>query len=301
MMARLRITLAAVCGIGEATLLLLPSAALADDTPLAETAASVTYAVDTRTSPRAVKTAAELGEIAGGTWKAVRRAGEAVSVTAPDGTTTLLAAADSSAASVVVPLNAGGVWTVENSKQGISIITVRRSLDGTLGDGTAASPAKLVDGDELCDYNASENYTFVLADVEGLVDALRLPVGCCMEAVGDGIWRLIASEGGCLCKSAAIAYAADSRLEGPDRRTNRRDALPVAYSGDNWTGDAAAAATLTFTSPDGTPTVLNLTGTGTVPFTFNRPGAWSVRLEMVDGTTFDAELSVIGGIVLVVR
>ena len=60
MMARLRITLAAVCGIGESTLLLLPSAALADDTPLAETAASVTYAVDTRTSPRAVKTAAEL-------------------------------------------------------------------------------------------------------------------------------------------------------------------------------------------------------------------------------------------------
>ena len=300
MRTKFEMVLAAACGICGAMLLTIPSTAFAD-TPIAETSPAVVYAIDTLASPRAVKTAGDLAEIANGAWKATRRSGETVSLTAPDGTITTLAAADSSATSVDSPLNAGGVWSVENSKQGISIITVRRSLDGTLGDGTAASPAKLVDGDELCDYNASENYTFVLADVEGLVDALRLPVGCCMEAVGGGIWRLIASEGGCLYKSAAIAYAADSRLEGPDRRTNRRDALPVAYSGDNWTGDAAAAATLTFTSPDGTPTVLDLTGTGTVPFTFNRPGAWSVRLEMVDGTTFDAELSVIGGIVLVVR
>ena len=292
--------LAAACGICGATLLTIPSTAFAD-TPLAETSSAVGYSIDTFASPRAVKTAEELAGIANGTWKATRRSGEMVTLTAPDGTVATLAAADSSATSVTLPLDAGGVWIIQNSKQGASTITVRRSLDGTLGEGTAASPARLVDGDELCDYGASANYTFVLDDVEGLLGSLRLPLGYCMEAAGDGMWRLIASEGGCLYKSATISYVADSKQEGPYRRTNRRDALPVAYSGDNWTGDATAAATLTFTSPDGISTVLERTGTGTVPFTFNRPGTWMVRLEMASGTTLDAELSVIGGLTLVVR
>jgi len=292
--------LAAACGICGATLLTIPSTAFAD-TPLAETSSEVVYAIDTFASPRAVKTAEDLAGIANGTWKATRRSGETVTLTAPDGTVTTLAAADSSATSVMLPINAGGVWIVENSKQGASTITVRRSLDGTLGDGTASSPAKLVDSDELCDYGASANYMFVLDDSEGLLESLRLPEGYCMEAAGDGMWRLIASEGGCLYKSAAIAYVADSVQEGPDRRTKTHDALPVAYSGDNWSGGTAAAATLTFTSPDGTSTVLERTGTGTLPFVFNRPGAWMVRLEMASGTAFDAEVSVIGGFVLIVR
>ena len=301
MRTKFEMVLAAACGICGAMLPTIPSTAFADDTPIAETSSAFIYAIDTFASPRAVKTAEELAGIANGTWKAIRRSGEAVTLTSPDGTVATLAAADSAATSITLPLNAGGVWVVENSKQGASIITVRRSLDGSLGDGTAASPAKLVDGDELCDYGASANYTFVLDDAEGLLESLRLPEGYCMEVAGDGMWRLIASEGGCMYKSTAIAYVVDSMQEGPDRRTNRRDALPVAYSGDNWTGDAAAAATLTFTSPDGTPTVLERTGTGTVPFTFNRPGEWMVRLEMASGTTFDAVLSVVGGLTIVVR
>lgn len=301
MMARLRITLAAVCGIGESTLLLLPSAALADDTPLAETAASVTYAVDTRTSPRAVKTAAELGEIADGTWKAVRRPGEAVTLAAPDGTTTVLAAADSSAAGVVIPLNAGGVWTVENSKLGTAVFTVRRSIDGTLGEGTAASPARLVDGDELCDYGAGENYVFVLDGPEGLMAVLRLPTGSCIEKSGEGVWRLAASTDGRQCTWSAIVFAADSLWQGPDRKTSNDDTLLVSYSGDNWRGDATKAATLTFIAPDGTSSTLQRTGTGSLRFKFSKSGNWTVRLEMEDGTIHEAVLTVVGGLMIVVR
>ena len=132
MRTKFEMVLAAACGICGAMLLTIPSTAFAD-TPLAETSPAVVYAIDTLASPRAVKTAGDLAEIANGAWKATRRSGETVSLTAPDGTITTLAAADSSATSVDLPLNAGGVWTVGNSKQGISIITVRRSLDGTLG------------------------------------------------------------------------------------------------------------------------------------------------------------------------
>lgn len=301
MMARLRITLAAVCGIGEATLLLLPFAALADDTPLAETAASVTYAVDTRTSPRAVKTAAELGEIADGTWKAVRRSGEAVTLAAPDGTTTVLAAADSSAAGVVIPLNAGGVWTVENSKLGTAVFTVRRSIDGTLGEGTAASPARIVDGDELCDYGAGEDYVFVLDGPEGVMSALRLPSGYCMEKSGEGVWRLVVSTDGKLCSWSEIAFEADSLLEGPDRKISAKDARLVSYSGDNWCRDATKAATLTFIGPDGTSSTLQRTGTGVLRFKFSKSGDWTVRLEMEDGTIHEAVLTVVGGLTIIVR
>ena len=266
----------------------------------AATSAATLYLADTRPSPRAVKTAAEQGEITGGTWKATRRADESVTLVSPGGTRTTLMAANSAATSAALPLNAGGVWTVENSAQGTAIFTVRRSLDGTLGDGTAASPAKLVDGDELRDYGAGENYTFTLDGVDGLLSRLVLPAGCRLEEAGDGVWKIVASADGSQYSWAEIAYSADSVQEGPDRKTSKKDALPVAYTGDNWLGDAAKAATVVFTSPSGAATTLNLTGTGAQSFTFDSPGKWTVTLTMADGTTRTAVISVSGGLTIII-
>lgn len=92
----------------------------------------------------------------------------------------------------------------------------------------------------------------------------------------------------------------DSGQPGPDRKTRLADMLPVAYSGDNWLGDAAKAATVVFTSPSGTATTLNLTGTGTQSFTFDAPGKWTVTLTMADGTTRMAVISVNGGLTIII-
>ncbi len=301
MRTRFEKVLAAACGICGAISSAIPSTGFADDTPIAETASAFVYAIDTLASPRAVKTAEELAEIANGTWKATRRPGETVALSAPDGTVTTLAAADSTAASVVLPIDAGGVWTVANSKQGSVAITVRRSLDGTLGDGTASSPAKLVDGGELLDYGASEGYVFMLEDVDGLSASLNLPAGCCMDYVEERVWRLTAPADGRLYGSNEVVYMADAARPGPNRKTSRRGALPVAYSGDNWTGDSAKAATLTFVSPDGDVTELARSGTGVERFSFGKSGDWTVRLEMENGAALEAVLTMSEGFALVVR
>lgn len=301
MRTQIETMLAAVLGIMEATLLSLPVTALAD-TPVAESAA-LAYAVDTLSVPRAVKTASDRDEIAGGTFKVAWRAGETVTVTAPNGVTTTLVSDAASAGTATLVLNAGGCWTLARTGQGMSHdsakITVRHSLDGTLGDGTVASPAKLVDGDELIDYGAGENYVFTLDSVDGLLSRLVLPTGYCLKDAGDGVWKLVASVDGSQYSCANVVYRANSAQEGPDRTTTRSDALPVAYSGDNWIGDAAKAAKVVFTSPSGTETTFNLTGTGAQSFNFNSPGTWTVKLTMADGTIYTANIDVSNGLTIV--
>ena len=100
-------------------------------------------------------------------------------------------------------------------------------------------------------------------------------------------------------------FAAHTEGEGPDRRLKRSDVPPVAYSGDNWMGDASKAATVTFTPPSGSglaPTTLNLSGTGTdTSFTFNSKGTWTVTLEFADYTTRTASVTVMSGLTIVIQ
>ena len=135
--------------------------------------------------------------------------------------------------------------------------------------------------------------------MDGLLSRLVLPEGKRLEEAGDGVWKIVASADGSQYSWAEIAYPADSMRSGPDRKTNSKNALPVAYSGDNWLGDAAKAATVVFTSPGGKVTTLNLTGTGAQAFTFDSVGNWTVTLTMADGTTRTAVISVSGGLTIV--
>ena len=279
---------AAACGIGGAALLSLPLAAHADETPLAETASPCVYSADTLGSPRHIKTAGDQFAL----WPATRRAGETVTLVSPSGLRTTIVSAESVATSAALTLNAGGVWTVENSVQGTAKFTVRHSLYGTLGGGTAASPAKLVDGDELVDYSAGNEYVFTLADVDGLMDELVIPSGLCLGKAGEGTWRVVTSVDGCLFVGTDTVYPADSKATGPDRATTKKTALPVAYSGDDWVRDMSKTATLTITSPDGTETIVERTGTGAEPFRFGKLGEWAVQLAMADGTTRTAIVTI---------
>ena len=270
-----------------------------DVEPLAETESACSYTVYDSSASYAVKSAAEQTEFA--SRSVARRAGETVKLTAPDGTTTTLVDGASEATGVALPsLDAGGVWTLSNSRQGTVTFKVRRSLDGSIGEGTPASPARLVDGDELVDYGAGAGYTFTAEGQGSLLGEIKLPDGFAMEKVGDGVWRLVSSTDGSQYTWAQIAYRADGRGEGPDRISQSYATPPVAYSGDDWLGDASKASTLTFVSPDGTETVLDRTGTGVQSFTFDKTGHWTVRL-VADGKTRTADILIRDTFVIIVR
>ena len=115
-----------------------------------------------------------------------------------------------------------------------------------------------------------------------------------------GVAWAVYDDGGTLASSASSGdYGVDSKQPGPDRKARLENMLPVSYSGDNWARDVAAAATLTFVSPDGDETVLNLTGMGaTTQFRFDKSGSWTVTLTMADGVTRTAVISVSGGFVI---
>ena len=135
----------------------------------------------------------------------------------------------------------------------------------------------------------------------------------------DGVWRLANSNG----VSALVGVAwgtfgsqwrqasadASCRMhtegEGPDRKLKKREAPPVAYSGDDWKGDLTKASTITFTPPEGAgleATTWNKTGKGAEAFTFNAKGDWTVTLAFADGTTKTATITIeSAGFMLIVR
>jgi hypothetical protein len=97
-------------------------------------------------------------------------------------------------------------------------------------------------------------------------------------------------------------YAVDSALPGPNRSSCRKKALPISYTGDNWIGDIAKAATLKLTAPSGAETTLNLSGSGATQFSFTEAGDWTVQLTMENGDTRTAVLTLNEvGLLLIVR
>lgn len=135
-----------------------------------------------------------------------------------------------------------------------------------------------------------------------------------------GVWTLVNSaegtarvgvpwdvfdDGGAYGASATAGFVADMVQTGPDRKLKKNEVPPVAYSGDDWTGDLSKAATITFTPPEGSgleATVWNKTGNGARAFTFNAKGDWTVALAFADGTTKTATITIKStGFTLVVR
>ena len=181
---------------------------------------------------------AELEGLPSATWGV----GETVTLTSPSGVLTTLASSPSAAGAETLTslIDAGGIWTFENSVHG------------------------------------------------------KFRVGVPWSVYGDGGRRLVSGSFG--------PYKVDSAQDGPNRSVKRRDALPVAYTGDGWMGDVLPASTLAFTSPGGATTTLDLAGTGATNFTFGADGAWRVRLvETASGTEREAMISIYGGFVILFK
>ena len=135
----------------------------------------------------------------------------------------------------------------------------------------------------------------------------------------DGVWRLANSNGGSALvgvtwetfgspwreASADASCRMHTEGEGPDRKLKKREAPPIAYSGDDWKGDLSKASTITFTPPEGSgleATTWNKTGTGAQSFTFNAKGVWTVTLTFADNTTRTAHIDIqASGFMLIVK
>ena len=256
--------------------------------------ADFAYALDTvKDWPRALKTSADISALR----PAVYRKGDTLTTTAPDGTVTT--AAKSTDGTAALTFGAGGLWTFANDRQkGEASFTVRHSIYGTQGAGTDASPAKLVDGEELGDLvdggTAGSGYVFTMLDEEAMLASMALPDGFCLERRGNGTWRIVSSVNGSLFTWGEMSFALDSRRPGPTRTAVRSATPPVAYSGDDWRRDASKAVSLTFVSPQGAETVLDLSGSGATSFDFDQFGVWTVRMTMADDSTREATVNVFG-------
>lgn len=241
------------------------------------------YRLDTLASPRAIKTQAELDAL----WDATYSAGETVTVTSPSGVDSMPVSAASAAGEVALTFNAGGLWTAVNSAQGTATFTVRHSIFGTLGDGTSASPAKIVDTTEVLDLlnagTASVGYVVTFAGASGLADEVILPGQYSFESAGEGLWSIATATDVETVASESGTYLLDTMQGGPDRTIWKRRGYEIAYSGDNWVGGASAASSLRIEPPRGATSTQNFTGTGATPFPF--AGKGDTTVTMTAGST----------------
>lgn len=231
-------------------------------------------------------------------------AGATVTETAPDGTETVRVSSAPADGTLNWNPSQGGIWTLANSLEGETTFTVRYSA-ATRGAGTAADPAKIMDGEELVDIGAGAGYVFRLCGGPWLLDDLRLPSGLAIMELEGGTYQLDVSSDGCVSVAADKVFAADTVGTGPDRTVSRHEVLPFAYSGDDWVGSPTATSTLTFTPPTGimAPAAVECVGQGvhTADFKF-RKGVWTVTLAGPAATTLTALIDDRGdGLFIMVR
>lgn len=168
-------------------------------------------------------------------------------------------------------------------------------------------------------YRAGETVTAIAPDGERdeLVPAAAPTAGSVsFNPTMDGLWRLENSNGSVTLVgvawglfgegwshdfSLASPFGMHTKGMGPNRSGLKRMFPAVAYSGDHWHGDAAAEASLTFVGPGGQTTSLDLAGSGSLGFKFDQQGQWKVRLAMADGTTQEADISVVSGFTITFR
>ncbi len=234
---------------------------------LAATSETCEYRLDTRSMPRAIRTQAELGAL----WAATYKAGESVTSTAPGGTQTTLVSAATAAGTTALAFDAGGLWTLENSAQGTATFTVRHSIFGTQGAGTAASPAKIVDATEILDLMNStalgEGSVVTFEGVSGLKGDVLLPGQYALDDAGEGLWSIAAVPNGVgVSVAESSEYVLDTIQGGPDRTIRTRRGHYLAYSGDGWLGSPSVTSSLTVVSPKGVITTQNFIGMGLVPY-----------------------------------
>ena len=216
------------------------------------------------------------------------------------------------AVGVILPLLAAfdGTTVTSQAKTFCAYVTGDATYSLANAAEIAAWPVTWCEGESVS-ATAMDGTAYTLAEDAASTGSDALPAK-------GGIWTLVNSEeglahvavpwsvyqgGGVSLASGAVSgvFAADTVQDGPNRRLKDRQTPPVAYSGDDWAGDATAIPTLTVAPPTnkGAATVFDgLSGTGVQPFAFDKTGKWTVTLAMEDGTTRTAVIGVVGGLII---
>lgn len=278
-------------------------AAFADATPAA-TSNEVKYKLDTNPSPRVLKTQAEVNAL----WDATYDAGVTVTRTAPGGTAETLVDNASAEGTVALGINAGGLWTFNNSAEGDATFAVSHSIDGTLGAGTSSDPAKIVYATELFDLleagTASAGSYYKWVGASGAAPYVPAGYTATETSSGSGVWQLAADPNAIV--SSWVTYWLDTLQDGPNRTIDKRRGHSIAYTGDDWAfGDSSSTATstLSVTKPNGTSDSTNLTGTDSQTFMTNGRGDYTVTLTDGNGTTLTSVITYnpVRGCVVIVK
>jgi hypothetical protein len=270
--------------------------------PATQVTSSKVFTVDTFLSPRIVKTQEALADL----WSVVYAAGETLTVKSPAGEnmTLIESATEDGKVAINTILNAGGIWTLTNTSRGTATFAVRHSIFGTLGEGTATSPANLVDEEALVDLISSGTagvVVFNASAAEGLIDSLIVPYGYRVESAGEGLFRIVESQGG-LANISSAPYSLDTEQSGPNRKVICGKQVTASYSVD--AVKTSAGATMKLVSPDGIefsyPAEGNAETDGEV-LKLDTIGDWTLSLIRGDNT-WTSILSVgQGGFLLKVR
>lgn len=126
-----------------------------------------------------------------------------------------------------------------------------------------------------------------------IADAASASGAVAFSPTVGGLWRLVNSNGesayvgvswsvfddGWALNSAGnspIALRTDGY--GANRTLTGKGPVSVAYSGDNWAGNAMSVSTLTVRAPSGTQVDYALSGTGALPFSPAEYGDWVLTL-----------------------
>lgn len=225
--------------------------------------------------------------------------GATVTATAPGGAVTTLASAVNG--TNYWTATAGGIWTLENSKEGTATFAVRYT-GAEQGAGTAESPWKIVDNDELSELSVTDGFVFVIEGPLADLGEMSPPAGYAVAVGANGSYSLAAADGASFIASE-VAFRFDSKQPGPDRTVKgKRGILPFAFSGDDWVCDPTAASTLSFVSPSGATHNEECLGTGAVEYQLKVPGVWTVTLTGDGVTTLTSIINYEGdGFILEVR
>ncbi len=278
-------------------------AVFAAATPAA-TSNEVKYKLDTNPSPRVLKTLAEVNAL----WDATYDAGVTVTRTAPGGTAETLVDNASAECVVALGVNAGGLWSFNNSNEGDATFAVSHSIYGTLGAGTSSDPAKIVYATELFELveagtaGAGSYYTWVGAN--GATPYVPAGYAATETSSGSGVWTLAVDPNAVV--SNYLTYWLDTLQDGPNRTIDTRRGYSIAYSGDDWAfsdSSASAASTLSVTKPNGTSDSTSLTGTDSQTFMTNGRGDYTVTLTEGNGTTLTSVITYnpVRGCVVIVK
>lgn len=233
--------------------------------------------------------------------------GETVSVTHSGATATPVSAAAASGVYSWSP-DSGGLWTLTNSDEGTVEFNLHYSLFPLNGAGTAANPAKVMDGADfaerfaLLDAGAKDGFSFVIDSDNPSLDDFARPSGYAILEGFGGVYRLAEAADGRLSGSIWGTFGVDTRKSGPNRSVcTAEEVLPFAYTGDGWLRDASATSMVTIFAPDGSESFsTNLVGTAVFTHGLDGEGRWKVVLEY-DETQLVSFINYCNGLRIILR